>query len=72
MINPDPENIPPYRLDQLTMTFDPLIGLDTQRLIDMLGQISKATAVEYMSITKGPLPGTRRLTLTYRTYDIRI
>lgn len=45
MINPDPENIPPYRLDQLMMTFDPLIGLDTQRLIDMLEQIRKATAI---------------------------
>lgn len=53
------------------MTFDPLIGLDTQRLIDMLEQIRKATAIEYISITKGTLPGTRRLTLTYRTYDIR-
>lgn len=71
MINPDPENIPPYRVDQLIMTFDPLIGLDTQRLIDMLEQISKATAIEYISITKGTLPGARRLTLTYRTYDIR-
>ena len=71
MINPDPETIPPYRVDQLIMTFDPLIGLDTQRLIDMLEQIRKATAIEYISITKGTLPGTRRLTLTYRTYDIR-
>lgn len=71
MINPDPENIPPYRVDQLIMTFDPLIGLDTQRLIDMLEQIRKATAIEYMSITKGTLPGTKRLTLMYRTYDIR-
>lgn len=23
MINPDPKKIPPYRLDQLMMTFDP-------------------------------------------------
>lgn len=71
MINPDPKKIPPYRVDQLMMTFDPLIGLDTRRLIDMLEQIRKATAIEYMSITKGTLPGTKRLTLTYRTYDIR-
>lgn len=71
MINPDPKKIPPYRVDQLMMTFDPLIGLDTRRLIDMLEQIHKATAIEYMSITRGTLPGTKCLTLTYRTYDIR-
>lgn len=71
MINPDPEKLPPYRLDQLTMTFDPEVGCDTKRLIDMLGQINKGTAIERMEIAEGTLPRTQVLTITYRTYDIR-